>query len=176
MLPILHQVLGGTRMSKALPIPGRWDRPVINWITDSECHKFYICSNVLTSHAQTQQEVNNCLGKLQDVTFQLSLENGGEHAWKTRGIKYLCQRNTMNKTRRYKTGHHMRKERVNLLRWESRSTRADGGGETRENNFKDRLWLLWRPCQGIWFIQRASGYRRARSFSLHFGKIPLIQT
>lgn len=73
----LHQGLGGTRMSKSRPIPCRWDRPIINRITDSECHKSYICSNVLTGHVQAQQEVNNCLEKLQDVTFQLSLENGG---------------------------------------------------------------------------------------------------
>ena len=73
----LHQGLGGTRMSKSRPTPCRWDRPIINRITDSECRKSYICSNVLTGHGQAQQEVNNCLEKLQDVTFQLSLENGG---------------------------------------------------------------------------------------------------
>ena len=171
----LHQGLGGTRMSKSRPIPCRWDRPIINRITDSECHKSYICSNVLTGHGQAQQEVNNP-GEVAGCDISAEPWEWREHAWKTRGIKYSCQRNTLNKTRRYKTGHHMRKERVNLLWWESGSTRADRGGETRENNLKDRLWLLWGPCQGIWFIQQALGYSRARSFSLYFGKIPLIQT
>ena len=37
---------------------------------------------------------------------------------KDQGIKYSCQRNTLNKTRRYKTGHHMRKESDSTMRRE----------------------------------------------------------